>query len=210
MPNKSASNLAFFLDILLKLEELEIPYVIIGGFAAAMYGTTRATFDIDMVVNMGETHIRKLADAYPSPRYYADPYQMRNAIRIGSSFNIIDAELGEKADLFPLTMDPRYIPAFENRVRHTVSVPNTPPFQVWAARPEDVIVGKLMAWAEGRSDRHVSDIFEMMLFHYLGGQTASADFDEESVLHRAQELGEDVADLWQLLNDTAHEQASRS
>jgi hypothetical protein len=91
VPNKSASNLAFFLDILLKLEELEIPYVIIGGFAAAMYGTTRATFDIDMVVNMEETHIRKLADAYPSPRYYADPYQMRNAIRIGSSFNIIDA-----------------------------------------------------------------------------------------------------------------------
>jgi hypothetical protein len=36
MPSKSDSPLTFFLDILLKLESLEIPYVIIGGFAASI------------------------------------------------------------------------------------------------------------------------------------------------------------------------------
>jgi hypothetical protein len=81
------------------LEELNIPYVIIGGFAATMYGISRATFDIDIIVNLEEKHIQVLAEVYPLPRYNADPYQMRNAMQIGSSFNIIDSTLGQKADL---------------------------------------------------------------------------------------------------------------
>ncbi|MEZ4641672.1 MAG: hypothetical protein R3E31_02845 [Chloroflexota bacterium] len=34
--------------------------------------------------------------------------------------------------------------------------------------PEDVIIGKFMAWDEGRLMRHIADIYEMMLFHSLG------------------------------------------
>ena len=86
MPSEPGHSLTLFLDILLKLEELNIPYVIIGGFAATMYGITRATFDIDIIVNLEEKHIQALAEVYPLPRYYADPYQMRNAMQIGSSF----------------------------------------------------------------------------------------------------------------------------
>ena len=86
---------------------------------------------------------------------------MSRAIEIGSSFNIIDVERGEKADLIPLSMDRRNAPAFENRIRKTVDLVGIEPFSVWVARPEDVIVGKLMAWHEGRSERHPADIFEM-------------------------------------------------
>lgn len=134
---------------------MDIPYVVIGGFAATMYGITRATYDIDILVNMEEEHIQALAEAYPLPRYYADPEQMKSAIELGSSFNIIDTTRGEKADLFPLSMDPRYRPALENRVKRVVDLPDVEPFAVWVARPEDVIVGKLMAWNEGRSERHI-------------------------------------------------------
>lgn len=206
MPEASKPGPNLFLHILLKLEELEIPYVIIGGFAATMYGITRATFDIDIVVNLQEKHIQALADAYPLPRYYADPHQMRYAMRMGSSFNIIDTTLGEKADLFPLTMDPRYQPAFEHRVRGVVDLPEQEPFAVWVARPEDVIVGKLMAWDEGRSNRHPADIYEMMVFHYLDN---SADFDATYVLQRAQEISNDAADLWALIATAAKEEISR-
>ncbi|NHZ72315.1 MAG: hypothetical protein GWP17_04415, partial [Aquificales bacterium] len=72
----------------------------------------------------------------------------------------------------------------------------------------DVIIGKLMAWDEGRSDRHTSDIFEMMLFHYLGGET-SIGFDKQYVTERAQEISMEVADLWELINTTAQEEAAR-
>jgi hypothetical protein len=190
------------------LEELDIPYAIIGGFAATIYGITRATFDIDIVVDLAEKDIQALAEAYPLPRYYADPHQMRNAMEIGSLFNIIDSTLGEKADLFPLTMDLRYKPAFENRIRRVVDMPGREPFSVWAARPEDVIIGKLMAWDEGRSERHPADIYEMMVFHYLGGD-ADLDFDSGYVAERAKEIGNETADLWHLINNTAKEEVSK-
>jgi hypothetical protein len=197
-----------FLDILLKLEQFNIPYVIIGGFAATMYGTTRATFDIDIVVDLEEQHIQALADAYPLPRYYADPYQMRQAMQAGSSFNIIDSSRGEKADLFPITMDPRYRPALANRIRRVVDLPDQDAFSVWTARPEDVIVGKLMAWDEGRSERHLSDIYEMMVFYYLG-QEPDLLFDSDYVLERAREISDEAADLWAFIHATAQEEAAR-
>lgn len=207
MPKASNPELNIFLDILLKLESLEIPYAIIGGFAAAMYGITRATFDIDIVVNLEEKHIQTLSEAFPSPRYYADPHQMRKAMQIGSSFNIIDSSRGEKVDLFPLTMDVRYKPAFDNRVRRMVDMPGMEPFAVWAARPEDVITGKLMAWEEGRSDRHTADIFEMMVFHYLGGKTGLG-FDVQYVTERAQTISQEAVDLWHLIVTAAQEEAA--
>lgn len=208
MSNASPPDLTLFLDILLKLESLEIPYVIIGGFAATMYGITRATYDIDIIVNMEEEHIQALAAAYPLPRYYADPYQMGNAMEIGSSFNIIDTTLGEKADLFPLSADLRYQSAFDNRVRRTVDLPAMEPFSVWAARPEDVIVGKLMAWQEGRSERHTSDIYEIMLLHYLDSGH-DLDFDEAYVDRRATELGEEVREEWEQTKELARKEAKR-
>jgi hypothetical protein len=204
--NASPPDLTLFLDILLKLEALEIPYVIIGGFAATMYGITRVTYDIDIIVSMEEEHIEALAAAYPLPRYYADPYQMRNAIEIGSSFNIIDTTLGEKADLFPLSADLRYQSAFDNRVRRVVDLPTMEPFSVWAARPEDVIVGKLMAWQEGRSERHTSDIYEIMLLHYLGNDL---EFDEAYVDRRAVELGKEVQEEWEQTKEVARKEAKR-
>jgi hypothetical protein len=207
VPKTSNPELNFFLDILLKLESLEIPYTIIGGFAATMYGITRATFDIDIVVNLEEEHIQTLSEAYPPPRYYADPHQMRKAMQIGISFNIIDSSRGEKVDLFPLSMDIRYQPAFDNRVRRMVDLPGLEPFAVWAARPEDVIVGKLMAWDEGRSDRHTADIFEMMVFHYLGGETG-LDFDVQYVTERAQTISQEAVDLWHLIETAAQEEAA--
>jgi hypothetical protein len=85
-------DLGLFLDILLTLENLEAPYMIIGAFAAAVYGTTRITYDIDIVVKLEDEHIHALAAAYPSPRYYADPVQMQDSIEMGILFNIIDTD----------------------------------------------------------------------------------------------------------------------
>lgn len=209
MSKASRPDLTLFLDILTKLEALDVPYVIIGGFAATMYGITRATYDIDMIVDMGEEHIQVLSDAYPLPRYYADPHQMRRAIELGSSFNIIDVERGEKADLIPLSMDKRNEPAFESRIRRTIDMVGMRPFSVWVARPEDVIVGKLMAWQEGRSERHTADIFEMLLFRYMDDEEAGTTLDESYISRRAKQLGGEVAALWEQLRDSAQDTASR-
>jgi hypothetical protein len=178
--------------------------MIIGAFAATLYGITRTTYDIDIVVDLTETHLQQLAAAYPSPRYYADPDQMRDSIRQGIMFNIIDSSRGEKADLVPLTMEPRYRQAFQRRIRQIVALPDEMPFEVWCARPEDVIIGKLMAWAEGQSRRHETDIYEIMVFIYLQTDpNLSFDFDEAYVTDQAATLGETVVDLWRSIRATA-------
>jgi len=204
-------DLSLFLDILHTLEAIGAPYMIIGAFAGTVYGITRVTYDIDIVVDLDDTHIKALAAAYPSPRYYADPVQMRDSIQMGIMFNIIDSSRGEKADLIPLSMTPRYRLAFQHRVRQTVDVPGAEPFEVWCACLEDIIIGKLMAWAEGRSRKHEVDIYEMLVFYYLGAEpTSSAAFDEAYVDAQAKELGADVAEFWQAVKEAAQTEARQS
>ncbi len=211
MPNERPPDLSLFLDILHTLEDIGAPYMIIGAFAAIQYGTTRVTYDIDIVVDLSEEHIEALTVAYLFPRYYADPVQMRDSIRLGIMFNIIDTSRGEKADLMPLTMASRYRQAFQRRVRQTIDLSGTEPFEVWCARPEDVILGKLMAWAEGRWRKHETDIYEMMVFHYLGVDPAlSAVFDKAYVDAEAQALGTEVVELWEAIKVAARREANRT
>jgi len=107
-------------------------------------------------------------------------------------------------------MASRYRQAFQRRVRQIVKVPGIELFEVWCARPEDVIVGKLMAWDEGRSRKHETDIYEMMVFHHLGVDPAlSAGFDEAYIDAQARALGEDVVELWETVTEAAHREANR-
>jgi hypothetical protein len=123
VPSADRPDLTLFLDIVHTLDRIGAPYMIIGGFAATMYGITRTTLDIDIVVDLKEAHIQALAAAYPPPHYYADPEQMRSSIRMGIPFNIIDGKRGEKADLSPLTRDSRYRQTFGRRIRYEIKWP---------------------------------------------------------------------------------------
>jgi hypothetical protein len=208
--NEHPPDLSLFLDILQTLEAIGAPYMVIGAFAGVVYGVTRTTYDIDIVVDLDEEHIEALAAVYPPPRYYADPVQMRDSIRMGIMFNIIDTTRGEKADLVPFTMASRYRKAFRRRVRQAVEIAGVAPLEIWCARPEDVIVGKLMAWDEGRSRKHETDIYEMVVFHYLGADSAlSAKLDEAYVDVQARMLSEDVAELWAAVKAAACREAKR-
>lgn len=103
------------------------------------------------------------------------------------------------------------IVAFGHRLRQRVELPGVEPFEIWCARPEDIILGKLMAWAEGRSRKHETDIYEMMVFHYLGADLEqSAAFDEAYVDAQAGTLGDEVAGLWQTIKDAARRGADQS
>lgn len=197
-------DLSLYLDILWTLEKLNAPYVIIGAFAGASYGVTRVTADVDIVVDLSEAHIEALAAAYPPPRFYADPDQMRDSIRLGVLFNIIDSSAGRKVDLIPLTMKPGYGFALANRVRRSVPLRSGASFEAWFARPEDVIVGKLIAWQEGRSFKHEQDICDIRVAVRLGDDPAlTAMFDAAYVDDWAARLGQEVEKLWQRLKALA-------
>jgi hypothetical protein len=123
-------------------------------------------------------------------------------------FKIVDSSYGEKADLVPVTMHPRYPKVLANRVRHQVEMPDQEPFGAWYATLEDVIIGKLMAWTEGRFRKHETDIYEMLVFHYLD-LDPSIPFNEQSVDIEAQNLGKDTTDFWVAVKTAAHQEVDR-
>ncbi|HDN79511.1 MAG TPA: hypothetical protein ENG33_03460 [Chloroflexi bacterium] len=199
----------FYFDVLRTLEEIGAPYMIIGGFGAVAYGSTRVTYDVDIVVDLREEHILALAEKYKPPRYYADPVQMRDSIRMGILFNLIDTERGEKVDLIPITMEPFYKRAFTRRIKRLIEDPSGREMEAWFARPEDIIVGKLMAWKEYPSSRHKEDITAILLFIYAGMDTElTASFDEEYVNQEALALGDEVFTLWGRLKESAKKAVS--
>ncbi len=195
------SILGFYFDIVRALEEIGAPYMLVGAFAGSAFGITRATFDVDMLVNLQEPHFNALAHRFPPPRYYADPEQMRDSTRLGIMFNIIDTNQGVKADLVPLSGSLGYREAFARRTRRTFQDESGNEFEAWCARPEDIVLGKLMAWQEGRSVKHPADIREMLVFILSG--LSDEELDLHYITARTARLGTEVAELWQMLLNQA-------
>lgn len=176
------------------LEEIDAPYMIVGAFAGAIFGITRSTADVDIMVDLRDEHCEALSEKFPLPRYYADPEMIRNSIRMGIMFNIIDSSEGTKADLVPLSREPEYRIAFERRVRATYRGENDEVFEAWFAQPTDIIIGKLWAWNEGRSDKHPKDIYAILFFCLRGLSGYSVNLDE--VTKEAARIGQETLDMW--------------
>ena len=188
------SEFQFYLDVLKALDAVGTGYMVVGAYGASAYGLSRNTHDVDIIVDLDSAACDALALHFPPPRYYADPVQMRDSIRHGIMFNIIDGSQGVKADLVPLSREPTYQVAFRQRIRRQVQDGDGKPFEIWCARPEDIIVGKLMAWQEGRSTKHPSDIYTVLNFVLSG--LADMEFDIEYVSRRATSTGADALRLW--------------
>ena len=52
--------LGLFLDVLITLERIGAPYMVVGAFAALLYGVNRNTHDIDVVVDLSEQQVQAL------------------------------------------------------------------------------------------------------------------------------------------------------
>jgi hypothetical protein len=93
-------------------------------------------------------------------------------------------------------------------VRQTIVGQGDQALEVWCARPDDVIFGKLLAWDEGRSRRHETDIYEVLLMHYLENDPAQP-IDEAYLDAQAEALGPDVTKLWQAIKASARRAAEQ-
>ena len=186
--------LDFYIRVVKALDEIGAPYMIVGAFGGSIFGITRATHDIDIIVELHERDFEALSQKFPLPRYYADPEMIRNSVEMGIMFNIIDSSEGYKADLVPLKREPDYQIAFDRRMRETFTDENDKPFEAWVAQPTDIIIGKLRAWNEGRSDKHPKDIFSILSFCLRG--YSSHDVNLEEITQEAALIGRETLDMW--------------
>ncbi len=186
-------SIKFYASVVRALDEIGAPYMLVGAFAGIPFGITRATYDIDILVDLRDQDFDALSAKFPLPRYYADPEMMRNSVQMGIMFNIIDSSDAIKADLVPLKREPEYRVAFERRIRKRFSDGETE-FEAWCARPEDIIVGKLQAWQEGQSSKHPTDIKSILLF--MLSEEADTPFDLNMVASSASQIGPEALALW--------------
>lgn len=178
-----------FVAVLAALERLRIPYMIVGSLAAVRYGEPRLTLDMDIVIHLAPAQIDALAGAF-SADYYADVESMRDAVQRRGHFNIINGASGAKVDFFVLKNDAYQRTAMQRRRREPFDTTLIASF----AAPEDTILGKLLYYQEGGSEKHLRDVRGIV-------QVQGQSLDSSYVMQWAERLG--VGKLWQ---DLFHKQ----
>ena len=102
-----------FLEVIKALNEEEVEYILIGGYAVVLHGFSRATQDIDLFINPNEENIERLKSAlmkhfsddsieeitlselqnYPVIRYGTDHgFYIDIIVKIGDAFTYNDIE----------------------------------------------------------------------------------------------------------------------
>ena len=153
--NSSSSLLITFQDVLKKLEEADIDYMVVGSIASILYGEPRMTRDMDIVVELGSNTSTKLKSFFSVKEFYVPPDEIISSEVTGrGQFNLIHHESGLKIDFIIRKDSPHAIKEFKRRKK----VPFTANFSAWVASPEDVIIKKLSYYREGGSEKHLTDI----------------------------------------------------
>jgi hypothetical protein len=165
------------------LERLGIHYAIVGSFASGVWGETRFTQDIDVLVSLASSDVQQLRAAFPSDNFYFSDTAANEAIALGRQFNVIHPSSGNKIDFMIAGPEP-WMKAQLNRSKR---VPFFPDVSGSVAAPEDVILGKLMYYRDGGSEKHLRDI--------AGILKVSGDLvDREYVSQTAAQFG--LSEIW--------------
>ncbi len=128
-------------DILLQvvehLEDLGIPYMVVGSFASSYWGRPRFTHDADMVVEVSFEKAPVLAHALET-QFYAPAFAIQEAAQEHSHFNIIHLEHAFKVD-FWVKKDEEFARLSFARRRQVTMFER----QVFISSAEDTILSKL-------------------------------------------------------------------
>ena len=143
-----------------RLNKLGIRYMVTGAVAAIVYGEPRLTHDIDLVIELKTENIEKVLESFSPKEFYCPPQENINLEIKRSSrghFNIIHSETGFKADCYLMGQDELHHWGMLNRNEFIVE--GEP---IWVAPPEYVILRKLEYYREGKSQKHLMDIANML------------------------------------------------
>jgi hypothetical protein len=166
------------------LDRLSIPYAVVGSFASGAWGESRFTQVIDILLDLKPGQVAALCDALPAPEFYVSDTAARDAVARLGQFNVIHPASGNKIDFMIAGATPWSIAQLQRRKRIAL-FPNQ---EVAVAAPEDVILGKLVYYREGGSQKHLRDIAGIL-------KISSESVDRAYISQFAVQLG--VTDIWQ-------------
>jgi hypothetical protein len=163
-------------DCLIRLNQAEIPYMVVGSMASNYWGIPRSTHDIDFVIEYSASDVGRIVSAFHD-QFFIQEFSVKAALRPPFQFNALDNRSALKVDFFGIGDDRYDHMRFERRL----------PIKLFGhsaviAMPEDVILYKLRWFQITPSDRQLKDI--------IGILTVSRDAIDFDYLHSwADEIG---------------------
>jgi hypothetical protein len=126
-----------------------------------VHGEPRTTNDVDIVADLRAEHVEALVAAV-RPDYYVSPSAAREAVRSGTSFNLIELRRAVKVDLFVAGNDPLNVARLRDPLRLRVS--QDPEAWLPIDTPEHSILRKLDWFRRGDevSERQWRDVIAMV------------------------------------------------
>jgi hypothetical protein len=171
-----------FQDVLSRLEEAQIPYMVVGSLSSIVYGEPRMTKDMDIVIDVPAQDASKFEFNFPFSGFYCPPADiLKDEIVNRGQFNLIHHESGLKIDVIVRKQSPHSIEEFKRRQK----ISFWKGFEAYIASPEDVIIKKLDYYRQGGSEKHIVDI---------RGILASSEIDQEYLYKWLSQLG--LIDHW--------------
>ena len=128
------------------LDQLGIPYMIVGSIASSLYGDARATADVDIVVELQAEHIPQLHAALEKD-FYVDEQAMRRAVQSRRLFNAIHFDSLFKVDVYVARSDAFTQEQFTRRRQEKLLPDSEQTFAL--ASPEDTLLAKLRWHRQG-------------------------------------------------------------
>lgn len=171
------------------LNKLKIPSFITGGYAVAVWGRLRATFDIDVVIEMFHPQIKELAKEMRDlgKAVYVDEEMMREALKKRGEFNVIHPDSGIKIDFFVASSNPQARQELTRAKAHLIKGQ-----KVFFISPEDLILSKLRWHKQCGGEHHLEDARSVIK---KSGELLDYKYLEEQV--KAQSIGE----LWKKISE---------
>ena len=143
-------------EVLTRLDRLNIPYMITGSFASNYYGQPRATADADLVLEIEPRDAARIEAAFHD-EFYASRPMIEDAAARRRSFNLIHLGSSFKIDCIVRKDRPFSREEFSRRRKAQLWGRD-----VWMASPEDVILSKLESSRIGDSELRFQDALKTL------------------------------------------------
>ena len=147
-------------DVTRKFEQLNVQYMLTGSLAMSYYSQPRMTRDIDLVVNISKTSVKKMEMLF-IPDYYISIDSVINAIDNEFMFNLIHTESSIKVDCIVRKQEEYRITEFERRQKIRLT-----DFDIYIVSKEDLIISKLIWFKESNSELQKRDIKNLLVSGY--------------------------------------------
>lgn len=143
------------------LDQMAVPYVVVGSWASTIHGQARFTNDVDFLAALEARHVAGFVSAVAGD-FYVDQGAVYRAVAASDSFNLIDYRDGFKIDVFVAGERPFARQQLARRVAGHVSAQGEQ--VLWILSPEDTILSKLDWFRRGGgvSERQWRDVLGVL------------------------------------------------